>query len=58
MNRSTAPGKYIFTLTIEMSTGIITESTTTREVGDGLIPGDVPDTRMTFGMSVVDTCHD
>ncbi|WP_269320224.1 MULTISPECIES: hypothetical protein [unclassified Microbacterium] len=41
-----------------MSTGIITESTTTREVGDGLIPGDVPDTRMTFGMSVVDTCHD
>ncbi|MGH3690662.1 MAG: hypothetical protein ACRDT7_10940 [Microbacterium sp.] len=44
-----------FTLTIEMATGIVTETTDTTSVGEGPIPSDVPDSRSTFEMSVVDT---
>lgn len=44
-----------FTLTIDMATGIVTETTDTSEVGEGLIPADVPNSRMTFEMSVVDS---
>ncbi|MDQ0725077.1 hypothetical protein [Microbacterium sp. W4I20] len=44
-----------FTLTIDMATGIVTQTTDTSDVGEGLIPGDVPDSRMTFEMSVVDS---
>lgn len=43
-----------FTITIEMTTGIVTETTTTSEVGQGMIPADVPDSRVTYEMSVVD----
>jgi hypothetical protein len=43
-----------FTITIEMATGIVTETTTTSEVGQGMIPADVPDSRITYEMSVVD----
>jgi hypothetical protein len=44
-----------FTLTIDMATGIVTETTDTTSVGEGPIPSDVPDSRMAFEMSVVDT---
>lgn len=44
-----------FTLTIDMATGLVTETTDTSAVGEGLIPSDVPDSRMTFEMSVIDT---
>jgi hypothetical protein len=37
-----------------MATGIVTETTTTSEVGQGMIPADVPDSRITYEMSVVD----
>jgi hypothetical protein len=43
-----------FTITIEMATGIVTETTTTTEVGEGMIPADVPNTHVTYEMSVVD----
>lgn len=43
-----------FTITIDMATGIVTETTATSEVGKGMIPADVPDTRTTYEMSVVD----
>ncbi|MCK8477936.1 hypothetical protein [Microbacterium aurugineum] len=44
-----------FTVTIDMATGIVTETTDTTSVGEGLIPADVPNSRMTFKMSVVDS---
>jgi len=44
-----------FTLTVEMSSGIVTEVTSTSELGAGMIPGDIPDSRMTMEMSVVDS---
>lgn len=44
-----------YALTIDMRTGIVTETTETSEVGEGLIPGGIPDSRMTFQMSVVDS---
>lgn len=44
-----------YTVTIEMSTGLVTEVTTTSDVGEGMIPGSVPDTRNTYTMSVVDS---
>jgi len=44
-----------FTLTIDMATGLVTETTDTSAVGEGIIPSDVPDSRSTFEMSVVDT---
>ncbi|MFK0241919.1 hypothetical protein ACIQTX_13770 [Microbacterium sp. NPDC090281] len=44
-----------FTLTIDMTTGIVTETTDTTSVGEGPIPSGVPDSRMAFEMSVVDT---
>ncbi|WP_314474783.1 hypothetical protein [uncultured Microbacterium sp.] len=43
------------TMTIDMATGLVTETTDTSEVGEGTIPSDVPDSRMTFEMSVVDS---
>lgn len=42
------------TIAIEMATGIVTETTTTSEVGQGMIPADVPDAKVTYEMSVVD----
>lgn len=44
-----------YTVTIEMATGLVTEITDTSSVGEGVIPSDVPDVRMTFETSVVDT---
>lgn len=53
-SESSATSLTRFTITIEMATGIVRESTTTSSVGEGMIPADVPDTRMTYEMSVVD----
>lgn len=44
-----------YTLTIEMATGIVTEITNTADVGRGMVPGDIPNSRTTYSMSVVDT---
>ena len=44
-----------FTVTIDMATGIVTETTDTTSVGEGVIPSDVPNSRMTFEMTVVDS---
>ncbi|MFJ6428255.1 hypothetical protein [Microbacterium maritypicum] len=54
-SESTETSLRRFTLTIDMATGIVVETTDTTSVGEGVIPGDVPDSRMTFEMSVVDT---
>lgn len=44
-----------FTLTIEMSTGAVTETTHTVEFGQGgVVPEDIPDTRTTYSRSIVD----
>lgn len=43
-----------FTITIDIATGLVTEISTTSEVGEGMIPADVPDSRSTYTMSVVD----
>ncbi len=42
------------TLTIDMSTGLVKEVSTTSQVGEGVIPATVPDSRFTYTMSVVD----
>ena len=44
-----------FTVTIEMATGIVREITSTSEVGEGMVPSEIPDSRMTFEMSVVES---
>lgn len=54
----TEPGQTAlrrYTLTIDMATGMVTETTDTSEVGEGVVPSDVPDSRMTFDLRVVDT---
>ncbi|MEN0023445.1 MAG: hypothetical protein AAGC61_09190 [Microbacterium sp.] len=43
-----------YTLTIDMSTGLVTETSTTSDVGTGVIPDAVPDHRITYAMSIVD----
>lgn len=43
-----------YTVTIEMATGLVTETTETSDVGLGIMPGDVPDTRTSYEVSIVD----
>lgn len=43
-----------YTVTIEIATGLVTETTETSDVGVGIIPSDVPDSRTRYEMSVVD----
>lgn len=43
------------TLTIDMSTGLVTEITETHDVGPGIVPAQIPDSRVTFEMRVVDS---
>lgn len=42
-------------MTIEMTTGIVTPHHHTSEVGTEMIPIDVPDSRITFQMNIVDS---
>jgi len=53
-SESTTTSLRRFTVTIEVATGVVTQSTTTSDVGEGMIPADVPDARVTYEMSVVD----
>ena len=43
-----------FTVTIDMATGDIRETTYTSDVGEGVIPAGVPDSRTVYTVSVVD----
>lgn len=43
-----------FTVTIDMATGDIRETTYTSDVGEGVIPAEVPDSRTVYTVSVVD----
>jgi hypothetical protein len=43
-----------YTLTIETATGLVMETTATSDVGQGVIPSDVPDTRTSYEVSIVD----
>ncbi|AZS40176.1 hypothetical protein CVS54_01500 [Microbacterium oxydans] len=43
-----------YTVTIEVGTGLVTETTETSDVGLGIMPSDVPDTRVRYEMSIVD----
>lgn len=43
-----------YTVTIEMATGLVTETTETSDVGLGIFPGDVPDIRTSYDVSIVD----
>ena len=43
-----------YSLTVEMSTGLVREVSQTAGVGEGVIPDSVPDSRITYTMSVVD----
>jgi len=43
-----------YTLTIDMSTGLVTETAVTTQAGEGIIPESVPDSKTTHTMSVVD----
>lgn len=43
------------TMTIEMSTGLVTEITETSDAGVGIVPARIPDHRKTFELSVVES---
>lgn len=43
-----------YSLTVEMSTGLVQEIAKTSSVGEGAIPDSVPDSRIVYTMSVVD----
>ncbi|WP_431071965.1 hypothetical protein [Microbacterium phyllosphaerae] len=43
-----------FTVTIDMATGDIRETTYTSDVGEGIVPAEVPNSRMIYAVSVVD----
>ncbi|MFK0241921.1 hypothetical protein ACIQTX_13780 [Microbacterium sp. NPDC090281] len=43
-----------YTVTVEMATGHVMETTETSDVGLGIFPSDVPDTRTSYEVSIVD----
>lgn len=52
---SGAPSTVRRTASIDMSTGLVTETTLTRGSNPALVPDTLPDTRRTYTISVVDT---